>query len=212
MKKILILSIIGSFAFNTSFGQKEKLFKYPFVNQTEFGVLFGRVKNTNYYYPGYSSYWPAPTQNGFSIQNVASLSLQTFNGFQVRKKTTVGLTTGLDLYSSSLLVPVALGVRHVFYEKSEQGAKLQVGLDAGLGSTIANASNSFETVKGGVLVNPTVGFKFPTKNGSAWLINFGYKYQYMEITQNIQENDFYNICSVETRNIKRFQVKLGFEF
>ncbi|MCP9753845.1 hypothetical protein EGI26_01545 [Lacihabitans sp. CCS-44] len=212
MKKILILGIIGSFVFNTSFGQKEKLFKYPFVNQTEFGVLFGRVKNTNYYYPGYSSYWPSPTQNGFSIQNVASLSLQTFNGFQVRKKTTVGLTTGLDLYSSSLLVPVALGVRHVFYEKNQQGAKLQAGLDAGVGSAIANAANSFETVKGGVLLNPTVGFKFPTKNGSSWLINFGYKYQYMEISQIIQPTDIYNISSTETRNLKRFQVKLGFEF
>ena len=212
MKKILILSIIGSFAFNTSFGQKEKLFKYPFINQTEFGVLFGRVKNTNYYYPGYSSYWPGPTSNGFSIQNVASLSLQTFNGLQVRKKTTLGLTTGLDLYSSSLLVPIALGVRHVFYEKSEQGAKLQAGIDAGIGSAIANAPNSYEDVKGGVLINPTVGFKFPTKNGSAWLVNFGYKYQYMEITQNIEATYICSISSVETRNLKRFQVKLGFEF
>lgn len=212
MKKLLILTIIGGLVFNASFAQTKKLFKYSFVNQTEFGVLFGRVKNTNYYYPSYSSYWPGPTTNGFNIQNIASVSLQTFNGFKVRKMTTVGFTTGLDLYSSTLLVPVAFGVRHVFYEKSQEGAKLQAGLDAGFGSTVANASNSYETVKGGALVNPTIGFKFPTKNGSSWLINLGYKYQYLEITQNFEETDIYNISSKETRNLKRFQVRLGFEF
>lgn len=214
MKKIFILSVIAILTLNVSFGQKEKLFKYPFVNQTEFGILFGRVKNPNYsyYYPSYSSYWPNPTPSGFSLQNVASLSLQTFNGFQVRKKTTVGLTTGLDMYSSVVLVPIALGVRHVIFEKSQQGAKLQAGIDAGYGATLANAANSYEDVSGGILINPTIGFKFPTKNGSAWLVNFGYKYQYMEISQNFNETDIYNIASVETRNLKRFQVRLGFEF
>ena len=213
MKKTILLSIIGILIFQISNGQeKKKLFKYPFVNQTEFAMGFGRVKNTNYYYPSYYSYMPYPSQSGYSIQNVASLSVQTFNGFKVRKKTTLGITTGLDMYPSVLLVPIAAGVRHVFYEKNQQGAKLQIGLDAGYGSTFANANNSYEEVKGGVMVNPTVGFKFPTKNGSSWLVNFGYKYQYLEITQNIQENDFYNISNVETRNLKRFQVKVGFEF
>jgi len=213
MKKIFILSVIGSLVLNSSFAQKEKLFKYPFVNQTEFGLLLGRVKNNNYYYyPSYSSYWPNPTPNGYSLQNVANLSLQTFNGFQVRKKTTVGITTGFDMYSTAILVPVALGLRHIIYEKSQQGAKLQAGLDIGYGATFGNSQNSNEDVSGGILINPTVGFKFPTKNGSAWLVNFGYKYQYMEISQKFDENDFYNISSTETQNIKRFQLRLGFQF
>ncbi|HLO45878.1 MAG TPA: hypothetical protein VK175_16175 [Leadbetterella sp.] len=213
MKKILILTLLGSFVFNVSFGQKEKLFKFPFVNQTEFGVLFGRVKNNNYYYyPSYSSYWPNPTPNGFSLQNVANLSLQTFNGFQVRKKTTIGLTTGLDMYSSAILVPIAGGIRHIIFEKNDNGAKFQASLDAGYGATFANATNSYENVKGGILLNPSVGFKFPTRNGSAWLVNFGYKYQYMEISQNFEETDIYNISSIETKNLKRFQVRVGFQF
>jgi hypothetical protein len=213
MKKIFTLALIGSLVLNTSFAQKDKLFRYPFVNQTEFGLLLGRVKNNNYYYyPSYSSYWPNPTPNGYSLQNVANLSLQTFNGFQVRKKTTVGITTGFDMYSTAVLVPVALGLRHIIYEKSQQGAKLQAGLDIGYGATFGNSQNSYEDVSGGILINPTVGFKFPTKNGSAWLVNFGYKYQYMEVNQKFDENDFYNISSTETQNIKRFQLRLGFQF
>jgi hypothetical protein len=214
MKKISVLAIIGSLVLNTSFAQKEKLFKYPFVNQTEFGVLFGRVKNPNYsyYYPSFSSYWPAPTPNGYSLQNVANLSVQTFNGFQVRKKTTVGLTTGFDMYRSAVLVPVALGLRHVIYEKSEQGAKLQAGIDAGYGATFGASKNSFEDVSGGMLINPTIGFKFPARNGSAYLVNFGYKYQYMKVSQNFDESDLYNIASVETKNLNRFQIRLGFQF
>jgi hypothetical protein len=213
MKKIFTLALIGSLVLNTSFAQKEKLIKYPFVNQTEFGLLLGRVKNNNYYYyPSYSSYWPNPTPSGYSLQNVANLSLQTFNGFQVRKKTTVGLTTGFDMYSSVVLVPVELGLRHVLFEKSEQGAKLQAGLDAGYGATFGASKNSYEDVSGGILLNPSIGFKFPTKNGSAWLVNFGYKYQYMEISQKFDENDFYNISSTETQNIKRFQLRVGFQF
>ena len=210
MKTIFTIAFLAISLTNTSFAQKGKLLKYPFVSQTEFGVLFGRTKNTNYYYPSYSSYWPNPTPSGFSLQNIANLSLQTFNGFQVRKKTSLGLTTGIDMYSSALIIPLTIGVRHVLYEKNKQGAKLQAGLDAGYGSAIGNSTNY--DYKGGTLVNPSVGFKFPTKNGSSWLVNFGYKYQYMQISQNIDPNDTYTISSKETRNLKRFQVRLGFEF
>ncbi|MCP9769609.1 hypothetical protein EGI22_17030 [Lacihabitans sp. LS3-19] len=209
MKKIIpILLILSIFSFQKTEAQTKKLFKYPFVNQTEFGVLFGRNKETYYYYPYYSSVYYPPSSNGFNIQNVASLSLQTFNGFQVRKKTSIGITTGLDAYNSVLIVPIAAGFRHVLFEKNEKGAKLQTGLDAGFG--IANNANSNENAKGGILLNPAVGFKFPTKNGSSWLVNFGYKYQFIEITQNY--SDDYNISTVETRNLKRFSVKVGFEF
>ena len=116
------------------------------------------------------------------------------------------------MYSSAVLVPVALGLRHVIYEKSEQGAKLQAGIDAGYGATFGARKNSYADVSGGILINPTVGFKFPTRNGSAWLVNFGYKYQYMEVSQNFEESDMYNISSVETKNLNRFQVRLGFQF
>lgn len=60
-----------------------------------------------------------------------------------------------------LVIPIAAGFRHVLFEKSDKGAKLQTGLDAGLG--IANNANSNENAKGGIMLNPAVGFKFPTK-------------------------------------------------
>jgi hypothetical protein len=207
-KFILLLVLLSIFLCQKTDAQTKKLFKYPFVNQTEFGVLFGRNKETFYYYfPGFASYYP-PKANGFNIQNIASLSLQTFNGFKVRKKTSVGITTGLDAYNSVLIIPIAAGFRHVLFEKSDKGAKLQTGLDAGWG--IANNANSLENADGGIMLNPAVGFKFPTKNGSALVINFGYKYQFVEITQGYTDN--YNISTVETLNLKRFSVKVGFEF
>ena len=189
--KSVLLRILSIFSFQKTEAQTKKLFKYPFVNQTEFGVLFGRNKETYYYYPYYSSMYYPPSPSGFNIRNVASLSLQTYNGFQVRKKTSVGITTGLDAYNSVLVIPIAAGFRHVLFEKSDKGAKLQTGLDAGLG--IANNTNSNENTKGGIMLNPAVGFKFPTKNGSSWLVTFGYKYQFIEITQNY--TDDYNIST-----------------
>lgn len=208
MKKIIpVFFILCIFSYQKTNAQTKKLFKYPFVNQTEFGVLFGRNKETFYYYPYFSSYYP-PEPNGFNLQNVSSLSLQTFNGFKVRKKTSVGITTGLDAYNSVLIIPIAVGLRHVLFEKSENGAKIQTGLDAGWG--IANNANSNENANGGIMLNPAVGFKFPTKNGSAWMVNFGYKYQFIEFTQEF--SDDYNISTLETRNLKRFSVKVGFEF
>jgi hypothetical protein len=208
MKKFVpLFFVLSIFSYQKADAQTKKLFKYPFVNQTEFGVLFGRNKETFYYYPYFSSYYP-PKPNGFNLQNVSSLSLQTFNGFKVRKKTSVGITTGLDAYNSILIIPIAVGFRHVLFEKSDKGAKIQTGLDAGWG--IANNANSLENATGGIMLNPAVGFKFPTKNGSSWMVNFGYKYQFIEITQGY--TDDYNISTVETRNLKRFSVKVGFEF
>jgi hypothetical protein len=58
MKKILILTIIGGFVFNTSFAQTKKLFKYPFVkHELLLSKLFELLASTYYkwiYHPKYS--------------------------------------------------------------------------------------------------------------------------------------------------------------
>ncbi|MCD8539859.1 MAG: hypothetical protein LRY55_08900 [Leadbetterella sp.] len=58
------------------------------------------------------------------------------------------------------------------------------------------------------MVNPAVGFVFPTRSGSAFLLNFGYKYQRYSLSSFTNKDNFWE----ETRNIKRLQVRLGFQF
>lgn len=213
MKKIFFAIVIMlAYCVQEVNAQKTKIFKYPFVNQTEFGLLPGRVKEMTYNYPYYYNYAPGTMvpEQSYTTRNVASLSLQTFNGFRIRKNTSLGLTAGLDSYASVLVSPLALGIRQIMIEKSEKGAKLQLGIDAGYGSTIFNPKNSENKTNGGVMINPAVGFIFPTKNGSAWLVNFGFKYQYLEINSVNNEEYYYNVT--ETRNLNRMQIRLGFEF
>ncbi|MBK6979657.1 MAG: hypothetical protein IPH28_23320 [Cytophagaceae bacterium] len=50
----------------------------------------------------------------------------------------MGLTVGIDSYASVLVTPIALGIRQIMVEKSDKGAKLQLGIDAGYGSTVFN--------------------------------------------------------------------------
>jgi hypothetical protein len=211
MKKYITILLIIVLSKTVLFAQEKTSFftKYPFVNQTQVGLLIGREKNG--YYPVY--YGPIPTEgyyDNYTLNTVANVSLQTFNGLEVSNKTTLGITTGLDLYDFSLITPLAVGIRQIIKEKNKQGAKIQLSLDAGIGTTLFDENSSFQKTKGGTMLNPSLGFKFPTKNGSAWLVNFGYKYQYLKISQT--QTDNYYISREETRNHKRFQFLVGFEF
>jgi hypothetical protein len=213
MKKYILLSFaLISIIFDGMAQEKTiSLKKKSFVNQTEFAVLLGRSRENIYYYyydiyPGYGPNYPA--SEDYSMRNVAALSLQTFNGFYLNKKLAVGITTGIDSYSDFLIIPILAGARYQLAEKSVDGSKFIAGLDAGFGTPVLASKNQYTTYNGGLTLNPSVGFKFPTKSGSSWLINFGYKYQYATIDTNYGEENF----GTESRNYKRLQVRLGFEF
>ncbi len=190
----------------TLMGQNSK-----FVNQTEIALLMGRsLKGSVSYYPYYSSYypgyWPTPT---YSKGNTGSFSIQTFNGWRVKPKTVFGLTTGVDAYQGALIMPLAAGIRQILFEKGPTQSKIQASLDAGIGTMWLDGNdNENMTKKGGIMLNPAIGFVFPTKSSSALLINFGYKYQRYSVSNFYAENNF----SEESRNIKRFQIRLGFQF
>ncbi len=211
MKKITLFGLFLIQFETTIYAQETQIFfeKYPFVNQTEFSVLFGRTRDS-YYYPAIYSSFIIPNSDYYSLRNTVNLSLQTFNGLVLNHKTSVGITTGLDAYNSSLIMPIAAGIRQVVAQKSKNGAKLQIGADAGWGFDWLNPKNDYEKLYGGIMVNPSFGMKFPTRNGSSWLVNFGYKYQYLKIKQT--EVNEYLLSSMETRNLKRFQVRVGFEW
>jgi hypothetical protein len=190
--------------------QEREVKTSKYVNQTEIAMLMGRTLETVYSYINYSSY-PClgcfPTTTSTKKRNTGSFSIQTFNGWRVKPKTSVGITTGLDAYQGALIMPVAAGIRQIVFDKGPTQSKIQASLDAGIGTTWLNEDDGQET-EGGLMLNPAVGFVFPTRSGSAFLFNFGYKYQHYSVKKTWAENNF----SEESRNIKRVQIRLGFQF
>lgn len=211
MKKSFILVLMGIIAFLPSFGQKEtKDFfkKHPFVNITELGTLLGRSKFQTYAY--YRSFYPQPIQ--YQIQNRVNFSLQTFNGIYLNQKTAVGLTVGVDSYGPTVLMPISAGIRRNLVQKKQGGSILLGSLDAGYSTIWLNEDNTGFRTTGGLIICPTIGYKFPMRNGSAWLLNFGYRFQRAEYKQQRTEDQLYWTESNEVRNYRRMVVRFGIEF
>lgn len=211
MKKILILFICGVFSLTQSLAQDQtKGFfkKYPFVNITEIGASFGRNKFQTYAY--YRSYYPQPIL--YQTQNRVNFTLHTFNGVYINPKTAIGLTVGVDSYGSTVLMPVSAGIRRNLVQKKQGGSILLGSLDAGYSTNWLNEDNTGYKTSGGLVVCPTIGYKFPMRNGSAWMMNFGYRYQRAEYKQQRTEDQLYWTESNEVRNYRRMVVRFGIEF
>lgn len=211
MKKSFILVLLGIVVFFPSFGQKEtKGFfkKHPFVNITELGTLLGRSKYQTHAY--YSNYYPQPMQ--YQTQNRVNFSLQTFNGVYLNSKTAAGLTVGIDSYGPTVLMPISVGVRRGLVQKKQGGSVLVGSIDVGYSTTWLNEDNTGFKTSGGLVVCPTIGYKFPMRNGSAWLLNFGYRYQRAEYAQARNGDAIYWTESNEVRNYRRMVVRFGIEF
>ncbi len=212
MKKIYIILLFLAFS---ATAQEREVKTSKFVNQTEIALLAGRSLTGATAHPYYwlasgsSSYvpYPYPYTPNYKKKNTGSFSFQTFNGWRVRPRTAVGLTTGLDAYQGALIMPVAAGVRQELFEKGPTLSKIQASLDLGTGTLWLDGEDDISK-KGGLMINPSVGFVFPTRSGSAFLLNFGYKYQYYTLLTTYSKENF----TEETRNIKRLQVRLGFQF
>lgn len=213
MKKniVFLILFIGSFSAIAQENPTEISFKKnTFVNMTEFGLMFGRTKSPTYYYPPWYSYRPIDYEEQYAVNNVVNLTLQTFNGLQVTEKTAAGITTGIDWYNATLVVPVQAGVRYKLVEKKKEGTALMAGLDAGYGTTWLHIDNTDTKTEGGLTVSPTVGFRLPMRGGSAWLVNFGYKYQHLTVTQTSSTDPYFS--SIEQRNHHRMIIRMGIAF
>jgi hypothetical protein len=192
--------------------------KGKFVNITEFGALVGKVsyETANYYCPNcyYTtnskmaySVSPYPTQR--TVANRLNISFQTFNGFHIKPKTAVGLVVGADRYTSALLMPIAVGVRQTLLQKKEGGSSIFAAFDAGYATTWLQEDASNYKTRGGIMFNPAIGYRLPMKNGSAWILNFGYKFQEAKVDKNIEG---YSIERYEKRTYNRMTVRFGIQF
>ena len=173
-------------------------FKPHYVNMTEVGGLFGRVV--------YDIQWSVPVQQ--QVENRLSLTLQTFNGVQLKPRMAVGLTTGLDWYQSALLMPVAAGIRYDL-AKSKNNVTLLGMLDAGYGFQWLHADATGYKTDGGMMISPGLGLKFGLKSGSALVLSLSYKRQHAKSTEPLGWGE---IEKWENRVYNRMAVRFGFVF
>lgn len=136
--------------------------KNKYINHTEFGGLFGRVKYSN-----------GSSQN--TVDSKTSLTLQTFNGVQLSRKLGVGVTLGADWYKGALINPVAAGIRYDLSGKPN--ARFFAIADAGYGFTWLHQDSDGYKTKGGWMVNPGIGLRIGNVNTSSFTLSLTYKRQ-----------------------------------
>ncbi len=172
----------------------QEKFKPTYTNMTEFGGLFGRVAYNN--------------GAGEAYKNRLNFTLQTFNGLQIKPMWAVGLTTGIDWYTSALIMPVAVGTR-LDFASSPKSVVVFGLLDAGYGFNWLQADATGYKTLGGMMLNSGLGMKMYLKNRSAFTMSLSYKLQNVFV----QKPTFWGeIEKYENRTYNRMVFRLGISF
>ena len=170
--------------------------KYPFVNYTEVGGLFGRVVSG--------------TAGAELVQNRLSLTAQTLNGIQVSKRLAVGALVAVDWYQSALLMPVGAGLRFQLNRpSSSQNVRVLATADAGYALNWLNKSSTGYAVEGGLMLNPGVGLAIGKPDGGSFLLSLSYKRQTAQVEKPLRWNE---IMRDESRVYNRLALRLGISF
>lgn len=166
MRNLALLWLL--LAATTACAQKAKSVR--FVNHTEFGGLFGRVKYPNPY-----------AGNADQVDSKTSLTIQTFNGVQLGEKLATGVTLGMDWYKAALLNPIAAGIRYDFLSK--KNVKLFGTADAGYAFAWFHDDPEGADTEGGLMLNPGVGMRVGKPGVAAFTITLTYKRQEAHISK-----------------------------
>jgi len=158
----ILFSLFISILILSSVNAQDVEVKNKFINHTEFGGLFGRVKYSN-----------GSQQN--TVDSRTSLTLQTFNGIQVSRKLGAGIILGADWYKSALINPVAAGIRYDL--SGRPNARFFVIADAGYGFTWLHQDSDGYKTKGGWMINPGIGLRIGNVNTSSFTLSLTYKRQ-----------------------------------
>ncbi len=194
---MVILTTALAGGFSRLYAQNQS-FKPHYVNMTEIGGLFGRVV--------YDIPWSVPASQ--QVENRLSLTVQTFNGVQLKPRLAVGATVGVDWYNTALLAPVAAGIRYDLV-RSPKNVSLYGTLDAGYGFNWLQVDATGYDTKGGLMLNPGLGLKFGFKSGSAMVLSLTYKRQEAKVNKPLGWNE---LEKWEDRVYNRMALRLGFMF
>lgn len=159
MKPQLLIFCFIAFLSQYSFGQNR-----PYVNHTEVGVLVGNPTDS----------WSGENKNRVNF------SLSSFHGAQISKNQALGVLVGFDDYESLVIFPMGFGWRG--FLGKENKPQLVGSFDLGGGFALLEKKEKTEWYeswhKGGLMLSPSIGVKFPSKKGKNSLtMSFAYKRQ-----------------------------------
>ncbi len=166
-----LISCFLVFCSQLSFGQDRSYF-----NQTEVGILFGN-----------------PVENwSWENKNRVDFSLITFHGAMISKNQALGVSVGFDQYQSLPIFPMALGWRG--FLGKENKPQLIGGFDFGGGFPLLEKKEKTEWYeswhKGGLLVSPSIGVKFPSKKSKKTALTMSIAYKRQELGYFLGNFDF----------------------
>ena len=193
MKALQLLFVIILVA--GSVNAQDEPFKRTYVNHTELGGLFGRVK----YSDGYA--------DNNKVTSKASLTAQIFNGLQLNRRLAAGITVGIDWYKTALINPVAAGVRYDLTKN--KNAILFASADAGYGFTWFHQDSDHYDTKGGWMLNPGIGMKYGKPGGNAFTITLSYKRQNVNVDKPLL---WEQTVRYEDRIYNRLGLRIGMRF
>ncbi|WP_031528470.1 hypothetical protein [Dyadobacter crusticola] len=164
MRNLLILILLVT----TNAVMAQEPFTRSYINHTEAGGLFGRVRS-----PAIYNYMQETAANRLN------LTVQTFNGIQINRKTAAGITLGIDWYKAAFINPIAAGIRYDVTRKKNVNILAQ--LDAGYGFAWFHDDPVGYKTKGGVMLNPAVGIRCGKAGNAAFTFTISYKRQEAEV-------------------------------
>ncbi|NCD12740.1 MAG: hypothetical protein EOL93_09315 [Epsilonproteobacteria bacterium] len=193
---LIVLLIAGTY---TQGQENPKNQKYLYHNITEMGFLAGPISNTR----------PAP----FTILNI--------NGIQVHPSFAVGTGIGIEFIEETYM-PVLLDLRYDLRTKKvspfigfQAGYNIALSkettiypnylYDFGLSSIIPNPNYPYGPYhpRGGILLNPFIGFKNMFNENLGFIFSVGYRFQRMKYTTEYSNNNL----QIEYH---RLAIKFGF--
>ncbi len=160
-----------------------------YTNDTQMGVLLGQV-----------------SPNNSSPMSKTSFTASTFNGYRLTHALAAGLTVGLDSYKGNLILPISLGFRGDWLKNKK--VTPYYSLDVGKGMTWLAKDTNLDYKKSGLHLNPALGLRFATHNGTAITWSVGYKRQILSSGQefNEQEGVYYDYA------YNRISIRMGISF
>lgn len=191
--RVMVLVLIYVLAAGSARAQKASI-KKKYVNHTEVGGLFGRVK----YNMGYGNN---------IVESKTNLTAQMFNGLQLNNRLSGGVTVGMDWYKTALINPIAAGVRYNLTRR--KNAILYATGDFGYGFGWFHQDSDGYKTKGGLMINPGVGMRYGKPGGNAFTIGLSYKRQDVHVDKPLQ---WEQTVRYEDRVYNRLAIRIGMSF
>ena len=142
-----------------------------------------------------------------------SIGIQDVNGYRFNSHFSAGIGFGMHIYPGLFYMPVFADFRFRFQKRTTPFISLGIGYTFTQMEVIG-----FQSTKdyyGGLMVNPSFGFRLPMGSRAGFIMSFGYRYQEAKIyTHNVifPTNHRYETDYYQRQTLGYMNMKFGFEF